>query len=134
MGLFLFLDILEKASGLKMTMHFYADRKYMLKRVKSTRCYPWTLSLLSAFILSWDTYSILFKKSVYIILKFFPFKNISNFNLNNYFRLHVCLSFSFFVCHTLQFPIPAALQNVTNKGYLLCVEIEKHVFWVTLRP
>ena len=52
-------------------------------------------------------------------------------NLNNYFGLHVCLSFRGYVCHTLRFQV--ALQNVTNKCSLVCVKSEKYAFWVTLR-
>ena len=57
------------------------------------------------------------------------------FYLNNYFRLHVCLSFCClficpFVCHTLRFTIAAVVsQNVNHKGYLLgmCLELEIYI-------
>ena len=48
--------------------------------------------------------------------------------LNDYFRLHVCLFFRPFICHTLRFPIPAVVsQNVTNKSYFLCLESNKYI-------
>ena len=63
-------------------------------------------------------------------------------NLNNYFRLQVCLSFRtyvrLYICPyvTLSFfRIPAVVsQNVTNESCLACVKSEKYVVWVTLRP
>ena len=52
-------------------------------------------------------------------------------NLNNYVRLHVCVSFRIWVCHTLG--ISVASQNVTNKSFLVCVKSEKYAFWATLK-
>ena len=56
-------------------------------------------------------------------------------HLNNYLRLHVCLSFHGYVCgyvgHTLGFSV--ASQKVANKSFLVCVKNEKYAFWVTLR-
>ena len=56
-------------------------------------------------------------------------------HLNNYLRLHVCLSFYGYVCgyvgHTLG--ISVASQNVANKSFLVCVKNEKYAFWVTRR-
>ena len=40
-------------------------------------------------------------------------------NLDNYFRLHICLSFC---------PCVGVSQNVTNKSCLICVESEKYAF------
>ena len=41
------------------------------------------------------------------------YTNISSLYLNNYFRLHVRLSFRPFICHTSIFQIPAVvLENV----------------------
>ena len=58
-------------------------------------------------------------------------------NLNNYFRLHVCLSFRTSVrpSHFHFFRFPAVIsQNVTNKSCLACVENEKYASWVIIRP
>ena len=59
-------------------------------------------------------------------------------HLDNYFRLHLCLSFHTFVHLYITFPffsIPAIVsQNVTDKSCLACVKSEKYVVWVTPRP
>ena len=62
-------------------------------------------------------------------------------NLNNYFRLHVCLSFCLSVCPSVRtshfhfFRFPAVVsQNVTNKSCLACVKNEKYASWVIIRP
>ena len=56
-------------------------------------------------------------------------------NLNNYFRLQVCLYFRawvhVFVRHTLRFYVVS--QNVINKSSLVCVRSENYAFRVTLR-
>ena len=69
-----------------------------------------------------------------------PSTLVSFHNLNNYFRLHVCLSFRTYVRpsvrHTFiffQFPAVAS-QNVTNKSCLACVKSEKYASWVTISP
>ena len=62
-------------------------------------------------------------------------------NLNNYFRLHVCLSFRTYVrtyvrpshFHFFQFPAVVS-QNVTNKSCLACVKNEKYASWVIISP
>ena len=72
--------------------------------------------------------------------KHFMFQRL---HLNNYFRLHVCLSFRTSVCPssvclyvTLPFfPFPAVVShNFTIESCLACVKIEKYVVWVILRP
>ena len=58
-------------------------------------------------------------------------------HLNNYFRLHVCLSFrtSVRTSHFHFFRFPAVVsQNVTNKSCLACVKNEKYASWVIIRP
>ena len=51
---------------------------------------------------------------------------------NNYFDLHICLSFQLFVSH---FRVPAVIsQDVTDKSCLGCDKSEIYAFWVTLRP
>ena len=62
-------------------------------------------------------------------------------NLNNYFRLHVCLSFRTYVrlsvrtSHFYFFRFPAVVsQNVINKSCLACVKSKKYASWVTIRP
>ena len=57
--------------------------------------------------------------------------------LNNYFRLHVCLSFRPWVrpSHFHFFRFPAVVsQNVTYKSCLACVKRKKYASWVTIRP
>ena len=61
--------------------------------------------------------------------------------LNNYFRLHVCLSFrtsvrpSVRTSHFHFFRFPAVVsQNVTYKSCLACVKRKKYASWVTIRP
>ena len=52
-----------------------------------------------------------------LALAYFFTRPIPIINLNNHFRLHICLSFHPFVRHTLRFPFPAFLsQNMTNKS------------------
>ena len=58
-------------------------------------------------------------------------------HLNNYFRLHVCLSLcpSVHTSHFHFFQFPAVVsQNVTNKSCLACVKNEKYAPWVIIRP
>ena len=67
---------------------------------------------------------------------------MKNPNLNNYFRLHVCLSFYTSVRPYIRpyvtlsfFLIPAVVsQNFANESCLACVKSEKYVVWVTLKP
>ena len=57
--------------------------------------------------------------------------------LNNYFRLHVCLSVRPYVrtSHFYFFRFPAVFsQNVINKSCLACVKSKKYASWVTIRP
>ena len=60
-------------------------------------------------------------------------------NLNNYFDIHVCLSFRRRLRRRASvrklIPISAVgSQNITNKSCLVCVMSAKYAFWVTLRP
>ena len=69
-----------------------------------------------------------FFKSIFIKLKFFE---ILLQNLDNYFRLHVYLSFYLNV-RTSQSAVIS--QNGTNESCLVCVKSKKCTFWITLRP
>ena len=65
----------------------------------------------------------------------FPYHNWGT--QNNYFNLHIFMSFWFLVSvqHTFKFSIPAVVtQNVTIENCLVCVKSEKYTLWVTLRP
>ena len=69
-----------------------------------------------------------------------PCKALSSY-LDNYFRLHICLSFHpsvrTYVRHTNFhfFPLPAIVsQNVNNESWFPCDKSEKYSVWVTLRP
>ena len=67
--------------------------------------------------------------------------------LNNYFVIHVWLSFHPpsilrpsvrpFICPSVGTLTPGSAvgsQNDTNKSFLVCVKSEQYAFWVTLRP
>ena len=63
---------------------------------------------------------------------------IKRSNLHNYFNIHVCPSFRRRrrpSRHTFEFSIPAGVwQSVTNISWLVCVNSEKYIFLVTIRP
>ena len=73
-----------------------------------------------------------------------PYKNnINSWNLNvkwmwylnNYFRLHFCLSFRSYICHTSIFSNSCSGNpKCQDKSCLACIKGEKYVVWVTLRP
>ena len=65
-------------------------------------------------------------------IKMFTY-NIWKEYLNNYFRLHVCLSFRTSHFHFFRFPAVVS-KNVTNKSCLACVKNEKYASWVIIRP
>ena len=59
-------------------------------------------------------------------------------NLNDYFKLYVCVSFHMYVCmdvtHSFFSILAIVSQNVNNESCLACVKSERYVIWVTLRP
>ena len=98
------------------------------------------LSKTNQLILHQD-FQMRYYKPLQFSLQFFLFKSRKEItvsysfpeHLNNYFRLHVCLSFG--TSHFHFSPISAVVsQNVTNERGLACVKSEKYVVWGTFRP
>ena len=77
---------------------------------------------------------------VYITAIFIYYRKVNHVNsskfaiqVNNYIRLHVCLSFHAFNCVSALFTLYNLIKNVINKSSLVGVKSEKYAVWVTLR-